>query len=539
MVYSIDIVKNKIIFLLIIVIAFILRFYQLGSLPASLNWDEISHGYNAYSLLQTGQDQWGVSWPKFNFRAYGDYPTVANLYVTLPFISFFGLNSFAIRLPHAIFSLIFVILIYFLVLEITKDRFTAFFTMFLAAISPWTVFPSRGVFQSNLSLTFFTAGLLFILKSLKKPTLLPISLILFGTSLYSYHNTRIIVPIILVLIFIIFFKKFKKIFFHHRITFIFSLLIFLILYIPNLLNLFSSESAARNRWVGIINPASINQINESRHSFSGPPIFNRLINNKVFYFSKILAKNYLQLFNPLPLFFQGSQDYQFNPPRTGLIFLIFLPFFYHGLFLLIKNYPFYFSLFLISLLPAAITVGNFPSIRATCALPFYFLTISLSLKFFHRRLKIITPLICLGALIQLGFYINTYYQYNREYSSTWQYGYEQVVEFIKPLYSDYSRIIITKKYGEPHEFVLFYWPWDPQQYQTDIHKKWDFHADWYWVDAFDKFQFVNDWEIKDLQPLTSTLLITSPNNYPTKDAKLINTINFLNGQPAFEIISYE
>ena len=202
--------KNKLLFILILLLATILRFYQLNSLPPSLNWDEISHGYNAYSLLKIGQDQWGSSWPKFNFRAYGDYPTIANLYLTMPFIYIFGLNALAIRLPHAILGVIFVILIYFLTLEITKNKFTAFCAMFLAAITPWAVFPSRGVFQSNLSLTFLTAGLLFFYKSFKRPWQLLLSSVFFSVSLYSYHNTRIAVPVILAFLIITNFSKLKN-----------------------------------------------------------------------------------------------------------------------------------------------------------------------------------------------------------------------------------------------------------------------------------------------------------------------------------------
>jgi len=28
-----------------------------------LNWDEVSHGYNAYSILKTGKDEWGKTFP--------------------------------------------------------------------------------------------------------------------------------------------------------------------------------------------------------------------------------------------------------------------------------------------------------------------------------------------------------------------------------------------------------------------------------------------------------------------------------------------
>jgi 4-amino-4-deoxy-L-arabinose transferase-like glycosyltransferase len=145
-----------ILFWIIFTIALLTRVVFLDKYPPSLNWDEISHGYNAYSLVNTGKDQWSVSWPKFNFRAYGDYPTVANLYLTIPFIKLFGLNSLSVRLPSAIFGLIFVVLTYFLGLLIFKNKYLSLLLMFLVAISPWTLFPSRAVFQSTIAQPFYS-----------------------------------------------------------------------------------------------------------------------------------------------------------------------------------------------------------------------------------------------------------------------------------------------------------------------------------------------------------------------------------------------
>ncbi|MDD4082800.1 MAG: hypothetical protein PHD05_05440, partial [Sphaerochaetaceae bacterium] len=90
-----------------------------------------------------------------------------------------------------------------------------------------------------------------------------------------------------------------------------------------------------------------------------------------------------------------------------------------------------------------------------------------------------------------------------------------MVSLLKEYYSKYDYIYITKKYGEAHEFILFYWPWDPSDYQSNPTKKWDYHANWYWVNGFDKFTFINDWEVleKTTNPISKTLLITSPGNY--------------------------
>lgn len=518
---------HKILFGIILVFSIFFRFWHLSSLPSGLNWDEISHGYNAYSLLNTGRDQWDQSWPIFNFRAYGDYPTTANLYFTIPSIAIFGLNAFSIRLPAVVFGLLFVIFNYLLAKLIFKNEKLALFNMFLSALSPWSLFSSRAVFQSNLSQFFYIAGIYYFYKSLLKSKNAYLSSLFFGISLYSYHNTRIAVPLLLI---------FFVIYYWHQIknkTHLYALLIFLVLAVPNLLNLFSPESQARNRWVGIINPNSINLINEERRLFEGPAILNRAINNKVLYFSKQLAINYIDMLNPIPLFFQGSSNYQFNPPKTGLLFIILLPLFYLGIFRLRQ----FIIPFLISLLPASLTVGDFPSIRATIALPFYFLAISYGLSFIKNK-KIIY-LVVLIFLLEFALYWSKYLQYNENYSQNWQYGYQEMVLKLKANYSKYDNIYVTKKYGEAHEFILFYWPWNPSQYQNDVRKKWDFHADWYWVDAFDKFTFINDWEISNYSFPKNSLLISSPQNYPVNNAKLIDSVRFLNGQTAFDFVSYE
>jgi len=523
-------VKNiyKYIFFAILLLAIFFRFWQLTSLPAGLNWDEISHGYNSYSLLKTGHDQWGKAWPIFNFRAYGDYPTTANLYFTLPFVAIFGLNALSIRLPAAIFGVLFVIFNYLLAKFILKNEKLALFNMLLAALSPWALFPSRGVFQSNLAQLFFIAAIYYFYKSLLKPNLAYLSAIFFGISLYSYHNTRIAVPLLITFFAIYYQKSLKNK--HHFI----SLIIFLFFAIPNMLNLFSPESQARNRWVGIINPNSINLINEQRRLYTGPPALNRLVNNKATYYAKKIFTNYVELFNPIPLFFQGSQNYQFNPPATGLFFIILIPFFYVGLFRLRQ----FFIPLLISLLPAAMTVGDFPSIRATIALPFYFLAITYGLSYIKKR-PMAFYLVLIVFFVEFFLYWGKYTNYNRDYSHNWQYGYQEMVTKLKNYYPDYDHIYVTKKYGEAHEFILFFWPWDPLSYQNDKSLNWDFHADWYWVNSFDKFIFLNDWEIIDTALLPNSLLITSPQNYLKTNSNLINKVYFLNGQEAFDFVSYD
>ncbi len=55
--------KNVLIFLIIIFVAFFLRFYKIADIPPGVNRDEASIGYTAYSLLNTGKDEYGRVFP--------------------------------------------------------------------------------------------------------------------------------------------------------------------------------------------------------------------------------------------------------------------------------------------------------------------------------------------------------------------------------------------------------------------------------------------------------------------------------------------
>src|SRR5438128_771467 len=148
--------KLQFIFLFFIVIlAAGLRLWQLGSVPSSLDWDEVAHGYNAYSIAQTGKDEYGAFLP-IVLRSYNDYKPALYTYITIPSIFLFGLTPFAVRLPSALFGILTVFVIYFLVYELfrksEKKETLALLSAFLFAISPWHIQFSRIAFEANIGL---------------------------------------------------------------------------------------------------------------------------------------------------------------------------------------------------------------------------------------------------------------------------------------------------------------------------------------------------------------------------------------------------
>ena len=114
-----------------------LRFYKLGSIPQGLNIDEASYGYDAYSLLKTGKDQWGHSWPKV-FYSFGDYKPPGLTYLIYLILQFISLSTLAVRLPSAIAGLgILFITIKTLNLLFLKQFKYNLWLVIILATSPW------------------------------------------------------------------------------------------------------------------------------------------------------------------------------------------------------------------------------------------------------------------------------------------------------------------------------------------------------------------------------------------------------------------
>ena len=107
----------------VILLAAVLRFYQLGQNPPSLDWDETAHGYNAYSILKTGRDEYGYKFPLY-FRSFDDYKPPIYTYLVVPAVAIFGLNDFAVRFPSAFLGVLAVLFTYLMVKELFTQPIT-------------------------------------------------------------------------------------------------------------------------------------------------------------------------------------------------------------------------------------------------------------------------------------------------------------------------------------------------------------------------------------------------------------------------------
>ena len=194
---------NKFYYLILFVvffIAFFTRFYTLGEVPSGLAQDETSIGYNAYSILKTGKDEYGIFYPLY-FKAFGEYKLPVYIYLTVLSVKLFDVTAFSVRFPSALLGFLTVIVFYFFVKRINKEnKYLALIATGLLAVNPWHLHFSRGAFEVTVALFFIVTGTFLFyeaLRSEKRRVFLLGSVFCFIVSLYTYNIARLFSPLFL------------------------------------------------------------------------------------------------------------------------------------------------------------------------------------------------------------------------------------------------------------------------------------------------------------------------------------------------------
>ena len=254
--------------ILIIVLAFLVRFIGLSSLPPALNRDEAAIGWNAYSILKTARDEHGQTMP-LAFKSIGDYKMPLYIYATSLPVKFFGLNDFSIRFWSTLAGIASVIAVYFLSKKLYPSNHTfALSAAFLMALNPWAVFYSRIGFEANLALAFFLSGFALVLQKHKTNWRFNLGLALFLLAFLTYSSSLIFIPLFLLTYFFFNRKSLTK-------SQLISLVIFALLFGFIFKSLWSISSQKANVTV-FSDPTIINSYNQTRTEiFQTNPILAR------------------------------------------------------------------------------------------------------------------------------------------------------------------------------------------------------------------------------------------------------------------------
>lgn len=546
---------------LVFLLGFILRFYQLGSIPSSVEWDEAAIGYDAYSIIQTGRDQFGKLLPN-TFRSLDDWKPPIYEYTAVPSIAVWGLNAFAVRFPSAFFGSLSVLAVYFLVTTVfininfwsKRSAKLGLLASFLLAMSPWHLQFSRAAFEVNVSVFITILAVTAFIKGLTNHRFFILSAFLFGLDMFSYHSTRIVAPLLLISLFLIFNRQLpvKKV----LAAFFLVLAFFIFFFIPIAR---SPEAQIRFKATNIFNPGAryLDEPDLEKEFLdlrqtdvkAGYELAGKVFHNQRFIYTdyetlKKALDHYLSNFGFEFIFIKGDVPLH-HAPGFGLLHLIEFPIILLGmLFVLFKGLNRYTLIFILWLLfvpiPDAVTREAPHAVRSELFLPVWQIFGAVGLLIICRFLKkesawvlmfFITGFVSLF-VINNAYYLHQYYVHtDYELSKNWLYGREEAVVFTEKMKINYDKVLVSLKVDMPYIFWLFYSQYSPRKYLSEGGTVSGGFADE--RNHFDKYEFRN-FDYKNLPKEEKLLLVSTPDNFPP-DANILKTIYYRNGTQALKI----
>ncbi|MFH1244014.1 MAG: phospholipid carrier-dependent glycosyltransferase [bacterium] len=450
----------------------LLRFFQLGTIPQGIHADEASYGYDAYSLLKTGRDQWGQAWP-LSFKSFGDYKL--NLpYLIIPAIKLVGLTTTATRLPSAIFGLLTVIVLYLTLQLFRRSPILNGFLTLIFATSPWAFGISRLFFESNVALFFYTAGMYSMVRAIhtqRIDRIYYLGIILFSLAGYFYAPLRFIglATVILGLC-------------YTRLAVVKTIILYLLVALPILSQFFSGVGLTRLNQESSLRAFEYSLvINENRdfcyQSLNHNPLLTKacyLYWNKPLMRIEAVIQTIFAEFSPHYLFLESADNY-IVPPSTGPYLYYLLPLFLLGALALFMSKQRFFFIFFFVALAVAASAAKVSLYRNTVGLYLAFFPIAAGFYFIldycRSRLPDLTkPLMLAFVLISLFFqsrYLAHYFLvYSRSTTFAWSADAEYIARYIGKVSNEY-RTVIDKSAGDFGPlYVIFYNVYDPKIVQS-------------------------------------------------------------------------
>lgn len=398
----------------IFLFALVLRVWGVANAPLGLYVDEAALGYNSYSLLLTGRDEYAHAWPIF-LRSFGTYTSALAVYfLTVP-IALFGLSVVSVRLTAAVWGSLTVVAVYILARKLFKSKppTIAVMSAIVLALSPTHVLFSRAFYESTLAVLLVTLAL--SAKLSHRPIL---SALMLSLSAYAYHPMRLVAGLIMVW---------------------------------------------RFNWTAMI-VFGVTQIPLWYLSFLPGP--NMRFTNLT-WLSTVPVKGwvreylsqYISYFNPRNLFWLGDPDPQRSVPNLSMFYFWQVIPWGLGMVYLARNYRRYFLLgwlLLVSPVAVALTHDPFSTLRVSILLVPTALVIGLGLcqRGWWKWLGVIISVVFLwrGMMIYLP----------QTRAVVWNYGYNHLFEYLvnQPLP---SLVVVDKPV---YILYLFYQSVDPKTVQA-------------------------------------------------------------------------
>lgn len=491
--YLTNLLKTKEVLLLslCVFIALLLHMRAIG-FPC-FNSDEASFAYNAYSILETGKDEYGKVMP-LRFQAFGENKLPITIYSIVPFIGILGLNETTARLPFILMGIITPLLFYWLANSLFKNKTIAIIAALLASVSPWIQIMSRHIHEDViiLVLTIIILQLLIRLTNSFSYKTLSLLALVTGISLFTYHAGKLLALFV--------FGWLITIIISQKISIKHASKAFLIFLVPIILFGASELAQPSSRISNLLFTSdqgfslTINSLRSEHNS--------REIHNKLTYGTQFISNQYLSYFSPEFLVSVGDRNQRFGSPGISPISPIEYIFFFVGMYFIFHNKEKYrfllFSLLLLAPITAALAWQTGSLTRSYLMIIPLLLSASYGIYWTicsinNKSIKVLlTGLIAISLLFFIfmswDFYFN-HYPKKVSTAHAWQCGYSELGSYIDNTYDTTDKYYITKRHGQPYIFTLFYLAFPPADYQLQASLSELGEYGFGEVESYDKFTF--------------------------------------------------
>ncbi len=474
-------IQKEIFFIAVIfTISFILRVTSLSSVPPGFHVDEVQAGYNAFSLLKTGQTLEGEYWPVY-LHYFNQYRPLGQTYLMIPSIAVLGLNEFSTRLPEALIGSITPVFLYILVKKMSKSSTYALLSSIFIAFSFWHIVLSRATSEGILSvfLAVIITLLYFNLREKPKITSAIYLYLVMLVSFVSYHPINLFLILFIPAVSI--FSKLTEKNPGRRFFTLIAAVYVMYLIFPLSVGFVSGKSIARYNQISILNGLNSQiqkQISEVPPK-NYPVILTRIFHNKLISAGYSVVNNYSNYFSINYLLLNGGTPNRYKIPNTGLINVIELIGLVLSLFFLLTGKlrgklsttaQLFLMWLILAPLSSAITADDQPNVNRTIIMmPAIQVLASIGIISFLNLLKdnklIIRGTIFVIVMVfvfHLGYFLDNYYLHEKYYEDySRNYASREIAKKLAVFPKD-KRILATTHLFDTDAYVLFFQKIDPR-----------------------------------------------------------------------------
>lgn len=490
--------------LLAVFLAVFVRSTNLLKAPPSLYWEEVALGYDAYSIAKTGKDHHGNPWPLVAFESFGDWKPSLYFYTLVPFVSLWGLSPWVVRLPAVISGVATVIAVGVLSYQVAKQLLLSkpswfgWIGLLLAAISPWLILFSRAGWEVGLATALLSWGVVAGLAAVQTKRysigLAVLASILLSLTVYAYHGTRVIAPLVGLLLVGYWWTDW-----HNRalpvrqylVRLLAPGLMAIVLLVPIMLSLRSPQVTQRFAETSIFsNLDIIIESNNAKAQLANSPL-SALAYHRYVLFGREIMANYLTHFNLDYLVISGDVNARHSTGYSGIWYYQDVLFVAIGVGVLLYRKKMIGGVllgwWLLGIIPAALTTAVPHALRTLPSAPAILVCMTIGIGYSvlkvseyvaliwnqNRKLSsLVMALLSIGLVSVYGVTFAVWWRYYQSVypivnSSEWQYGYQEMIAAQTQLAQKYPELpqFITREQGRPAMYYWFFTQTEPERVQ--------------------------------------------------------------------------